>query len=55
MPRYDYQCDICQVIEEVNHSVSAAANPVLHCSVPMRRLIGAAPAIFKGTGWGKDK
>ena len=55
MPRYDYECEVCETIEEVIHSVSAASNPVLHCSKPMKRIIGATPAILKGTGWGKDK
>ena len=55
MPRYDYQCLVCNLIEEVTHSVSGAVNPVLHCSQPMKKLIAVTPAIFRGNGWGKDK
>jgi predicted nucleic acid-binding Zn ribbon protein len=55
MPRYDYICEVCYLVEEVTHSVAGAANPVLHCSKPMKKLIGSVPAIFKGNGWGKDK
>jgi putative FmdB family regulatory protein len=55
MPRYDYECIVCGETQELEHSVSAASNPVLHCSTPMIRVFQATPAIFKGTGWGKDK
>jgi putative FmdB family regulatory protein len=55
MPLYDYECIICGQTQELEHSMSAAANPVLHCSTPMIRVFSATPAIFKGTGWGKDK
>jgi putative FmdB family regulatory protein len=55
MPRYDYECIVCGQTQELEHSISAASNPVLHCSTPMIRVFQATPAIFKGTGWGKDK
>jgi putative FmdB family regulatory protein len=55
MPIYDYECIVCGQMQELEHSMSAAANPVLHCSTPMIRVFSATPAIFKGTGWGKDK
>ena len=55
MPVYDYECIVCGQTQELEHSMSAVGNPVLHCSTPMIRVFTATPAIFKGTGWGKDK
>jgi putative FmdB family regulatory protein len=55
MPIYDYECIVCGQTQELEHSMSAVGNPVLHCSTPMIRVFAATPAIFKGTGWGKDK
>jgi putative FmdB family regulatory protein len=55
MPIYDYECIVCGQTQELEHSMSAVGNPVLHCSTPMIRVFTATPAIFKGTGWGKEK
>lgn len=55
MPIYDYVCIVCGQAQELEHAMSAVGNPVLHCSTPMIRVFAATPAIFKGTGWGKDK
>jgi putative FmdB family regulatory protein len=55
MPIYKYECITCGVVQELEHSMSAVGNPVLHCSTPMIRVFTSTPAIFKGTGWGKDK
>jgi predicted nucleic acid-binding Zn ribbon protein len=55
MPVYKYECITCGVVQELEHSMRAVGNPVLHCSTPMIRVFTSTPAIFKGTGWGKDK
>jgi predicted nucleic acid-binding Zn ribbon protein len=55
MPVYDYVCIVCGQAQELEHAMSAVGNPVLHCSTPMIRVFAPTPAIFKGTGWGKDK
>ena len=55
MPLYDYECFLCGEIQEIDHPMSAVGNPILHCSTPMNRVLVPTPAIFKGSGWGKDK
>ena len=55
MPVYEYCCVLCGEKQEIDHPMSAIGNPILHCSTPMIRVFAATPAIFKGTGWGKDK
>jgi len=55
MPVYDYECIVCGQKQELEHSMSAVGNPVLHCSTPMIRVFTPTPTIFKGNGWGKDK
>lgn len=55
MPVYEYCCILCGEKQEIDHPMSAIGNPILHCSTPMIRVFAATPAIFKGTGWGKDK
>lgn len=54
MPKYDYKCPSCGVIEEYEHSIKE--EPVLECGkcfVQVRKVFSATSAVFKGGGWGK--
>lgn len=64
MPKYDYKCQGCGYTEEVEHSINADTSMMAlsscwgetygHCSGGMRKVFSATPAVFRGTGWGKD-
>lgn len=58
MPKYDYKCDSCDEVEEMEHSISEDANGVPcrfpKCKGHLNRIISTAPGThFKGQGWGK--
>ena len=56
MPRYDYRCDNCQRVQEVQHPYNDNALPYINCECspapqPCTRLIGAAPVHYDGWGF----
>jgi putative FmdB family regulatory protein len=51
MPKYDFQCGQCGVVNEVERSLGEDTTPIC-CDENMTRLWSATPAIFKGRGWG---
>jgi len=51
MPKYDFQCGQCGVVNEVERSLGEDTTPIC-CNENMNRLWTATPAIFKGRGWG---
>lgn len=54
MPTYDYKCQ-CGVTYQVVRSFDAAEElPYCPCGGIPKRVYQATPAIFRGTGWGKD-
>lgn len=49
MPTYDYQCEKCEIVEEVIHSIKD--NPVQRCpkcKKQMERLIGSGSCVIVG-------
>jgi putative FmdB family regulatory protein len=54
MPTYDYTCRVCDHTSEVTRSFITEDPEPQHCGQDMKRIYAATPAIFKGTGWGKD-
>ena len=56
MPKYDFICDECDSNLEVDLLINDDHTTLCgRCQVPMRKIIGATPAHFKGTGWGSSK
>lgn len=55
MPLYDYVCGQCERVETKLLKMDDARNliPCDHCIGFMRKQIGAASFILKGTGWYK--
>jgi putative FmdB family regulatory protein len=51
MPKYDFQCGQCGVVNEIEKSLGEDTTPIC-CNQNMTRLWSATPAIFKGSGWG---
>lgn len=55
MPKYDYKCTVCGLVEEYEHSMDA--DMVMECSdcfAPVKKIISnPAGTHFKGQGWGK--
>ena len=52
MPLYDYKCDKCGYIFEVQQRITE--KPLKHCPKckgPIKRLISPAGIIFKGSGF----
>lgn len=56
MPTYEYYCDECDTEIQIAKSFDDAerAEQCAVCRVVLRRVYTAPPAIFRGTGWGKD-
>jgi predicted nucleic acid-binding Zn ribbon protein len=56
MPRYDFECPGGDEIIEIEFPITAAPVDVrcTTCGAIMNRVYTATPAIFKGTGWGKN-
>ena len=53
MPTYDFACDSCG--EKTTEAFGFHENHLVECpqcTKPMRKIIGAVPAILRGTGWG---
>jgi putative FmdB family regulatory protein len=60
MPKYDYKCQSCGHIEEIEHAMdenqngAACLNPDnFDCEGSIRKVFSAVPGHFKGQGWGK--
>jgi putative FmdB family regulatory protein len=52
VPTYEYECDDCKRVYEVQQRISAEPLTVCqHCGGRVRRLISPAPFILKGGGW----
>jgi putative FmdB family regulatory protein len=53
VPSYDYKCDECGYTVTNHHSINYEGGYVCpECNFPMRKLISAPVAHFKGGGWG---
>ena len=56
MPKYDYQCDTCQMTMEITAVIGSAPESIkCTCGGQLTRTYSAPGVIFRGTGWGKDK
>ena len=55
-PFYGYTCDDCDLQQDKYQPIGEAliAPKCNVCDQEMSRLYEATPAIFKGTGWGKQ-
>lgn len=54
MPKYDYQCEACGRVIEVEHAMSAPGPEVCSCGAQgkLRRLLSSGSGlIFKGSGF----
>ena len=52
MSRYDYMCDKCKKIKEVERPITAPQSPVMcDCGAVMLRLYSAPAIEFRGEGW----
>ena len=52
MPLYDYRCTACGKTTEVRHGFNETfSDACAACGGEMRRVIGAAPIVFKGSGF----
>ena len=56
MPKYEYQCPGDDEVIEIEFPITAMPKNVKckTCGAVMNRIYTATPAIFKGTGWGKN-
>lgn len=53
MPTYDFTCQTCG--ENTTQAFGFHENHLVECpqcDKPMRKIIGATPAVFRGGGWG---
>jgi putative FmdB family regulatory protein len=53
MPTYDFTCDTCG--EKATQAFGFHEEHLVGCPkcvTPMRKLISATPAVFRGGGWG---
>lgn len=57
MPVYEFGCSQCGHVTALQCSITDTkpAPKCMKCDVLMRRTYDAPAAIFRGTGWGKDK
>ena len=56
MPAYDYKCGRCGLKNELHHGWHDRPEVLCtYCNEPMSKVISPIGAIFKGTGWGKNK
>ena len=55
MPAYDFQCSICNSQVEIEANITESLTIPSCCQSPMARIYTATAAVFRGTGWGKDK
>ena len=55
LPKYNFQCLKCKAELEVECSIKDTIKPPVCCSKKAKRVYYPVGAVFKGTGWGKDK
>lgn len=57
MPKYDYKCNICGYVEEIEHSIhedlggETCLGPG-ECDGELNKVFTSPAAHFKGQGWG---
>lgn len=51
MPKYDYQCNECGGVQELERSIHAEGDNPVCCNQTMRRIWTAPPVRFEGTGF----
>ena len=54
MPIHDFRCQSCNRMIEIRLGFDEVSMEKC-CGILMEKVIAPIPAIFKGTGWGKDK
>lgn len=55
MPKYDYKCSFCEVVEEFTHKMDTDYNGITctYCNVGMWfKIFTPVATHFKGQGWG---
>jgi putative FmdB family regulatory protein len=56
MALYEYYCKKCDNVVDVSHPMTDTPEIIcFECHVPRTKKLGLAGAIFKGSGWGKDR
>lgn len=56
MPSYDYKCDHCEVVQEIEHRMQDTYEDYTCelCSIGLlHKMFRPAATHFKGQGWGK--
>ncbi len=57
MPKYDYKCDGCKVVQEFEHPMAETMDfhdcPSELCDGLLHKVFSPTPGHFKGQGWGK--
>lgn len=57
MPKYDYKCQLCSLVFELEHEMAETMSEepclVETCTGLLRKVFSATPGHFKGQGWGK--
>jgi putative FmdB family regulatory protein len=52
MARYDYQCDKCNLIKEIERPITSNEQPVVcECGKQMCRIYSTPTIKFNGEGW----
>lgn len=55
MPKYDYECEKCNRIDEKEHTISFSGSISCDvCGENLNRLITKTSFSLKGSGWFKD-
>jgi putative FmdB family regulatory protein len=55
MPTYEYRCHGCDyTVDVIKSFTDDTPEKCRSCHAVMVKVITAPPAIFRGTGWGKD-
>ena len=54
MPKYDFQCVVCNEIYKDVEKPMNDDKGVWCCDTLMQQIYSAPAVQFKGTGWGKD-
>lgn len=53
MPKYDYSCEKCGIIE-LEHGMNTAITICPYCGETITRRIGNTGFVLNGGGWAKD-
>jgi len=54
VPVYVFKCYKCMKQESIYFGFEDKHERTCYCGNAMSKVIGATPAIFRGTGWGKS-